>query len=221
MHFAKNISSFIVGALLATSAVGELTRVPRGASGASAARGEANAVRGLSSIEQLQKRADACTDAIKRRRSLKVRASKTVGVDDSASGKGSDILSTNSLASCYGVAITGSYEGDNDGDDRWLSHALEAERDPAEKIFDGVESARDNGLKNLYALLVYPDPSSFTNEDDFDDEARKDVQAEHDWYVEWIADATGVKPEEKGHSWKEPWGIKINSNKGVSSGRFV
>lgn len=119
------------------------------------------------------------------------------------------------------MAVTGSYEGDNPGDDRFLLHGVEAEHDKPEEFLDAVEAARKNGLKNIYALLVYPDPASFTDADDWTDQDRKDVQAEHDWYVKWVTDAAGVAPEEKSHSYKEAWGIKINAFKGVQSGRFV
>ncbi|KAJ8132952.1 hypothetical protein O1611_g666 [Lasiodiplodia mahajangana] len=221
MYFTKSISTFVIGALLATSAVGELTKVPRGANVDIAAREQANAIRALTPEERIQKRADDCLSAIKKRRLL-ARDNKNVGVDDWASGKGQDQLTTSGLATCYGVAITGSYEGDNSGDDRFLSHALEGERGPAESLFDAVEEAIKKGLGNIYALLVYPDPTSFTDADGWTDEDRSDIQAEHDWYVMWISDATGgVAPEEKSHSYKESWGIKINSFKGIQSGQFV
>ncbi|KAI1123211.1 hypothetical protein F5Y10DRAFT_286389 [Nemania abortiva] len=221
MYFTKSISTFIVGALLATSAVGELTKVPRGANGNAIAREETNAIRALTPEERIQKRADDCLSAIKKRRLL-ARENKNVDVDAWASGKGQDMLTTTGLATCYGVAITGSYEGDNDGDDRFLSHTLEGERGPAESLFDAVEEAIKNGLGNIYALLVYPDPNSFTDQDGWTDEDRNDIAAERNWYVMWISDATGgVAPEEKSHDYKESWGIKINSFKGIQSGRFV
>ncbi|KAH8163445.1 hypothetical protein CIB48_g4812 [Xylaria polymorpha] len=222
MYFTKNISTFLIGALLATSAVGELTQVPRRVDDALVARaGADNSIREAAYLERVQKRGDDCLQAIKKRRLL-ARENKDIGTGEWNSGKGQDALTTVGLATCYGVAITGSYEGGTTGDDRFLSHALEGERDPAEKMFDAVEAARNNGLGNLYALLVYPEASSFTNDDDWTDEDRKDVQDEHDWYVEWITDATGgVAPEEKGHNYKESWGIKVNSFKGIQSGRFV
>ncbi|KAJ8121380.1 hypothetical protein ONZ43_g2150 [Nemania bipapillata] len=221
MHFTKGISTFIVSVLLATSAVGELIQVPRAANADIVAREAANVIRSATPEERVQKRADACLSAIKKRRVL-ARANKDVDVDDWASGRNQDTLTTTGLATCYGVAITGSYGGGKTGDDRFLSHTLEGERDPASTMFDTVEAARANGLGNLYALLVYPDPSSFTNDDGWTDEDRSDVQAEYDWYVTWITDATGgVAPEEKSHDYKESWGIKINSYKGIQSGRFV
>ncbi|KAI0481408.1 hypothetical protein F4859DRAFT_512553 [Xylaria cf. heliscus] len=222
MYFTKKISTLLVGALLATSAVGELVQVPRHVDNGMVARAEAdNAIREAADLEALRKRGDACLSAIKKRRLLG-RANKNVNVDDWESGKGQDTLTTTGLATCYGVAITGSYEGDNSGDDRFLAHGLEAEHDTPSAMFDAVEEARNKGLKNLYALLVFPDSASFKDEDDWTDEDRKDVKTEHDWYVEWITDATGgVAPEEKGHDYKESWGIKINAFKGVQSGRFV
>ncbi|TGJ81607.1 hypothetical protein E0Z10_g7151 [Xylaria hypoxylon] len=221
MYFTKSISAFIVGALMATSAVGELTQVPRRADGGMLAREEAKPIRSLTREEKMQKRADDCLSAIQNKR-LRARADKNINVDAWDHGKDQDTLTTTGLATCYGVAITGSYEGDNSGDDRFLSHTLEGERGPAEALFDAVEAARGNGLGNIYALLVYPDPSSFTDENGWTDEDRTDIQAEHDWYVMWIADATGgVAPEEKSHSYMESWGIKVNSFKGIQSGRFV
>ncbi|KAI1752883.1 hypothetical protein F4782DRAFT_546186 [Xylaria castorea] len=213
MYFTKNITTLLLGALLATSAVGELTQVPRHA-------GVDTSIHETTYPERVQKRGDDCLKAIRRRRLL-ARTSKTVDVDAWDHGKDQDTLTTTGLATCYGVAITGSYDGGKTGDDRWLSHGLEGEHDPASEMFDAVEEARKNGLKNLYALLVYPAASSFTNEDDWTDEDREDVQTEHDWYVQWITDATGVAPEEKGHDYKESWGIKINSFKGIQSGKFV
>ncbi|GAW19202.1 hypothetical protein ANO14919_086860 [Xylariales sp. No.14919] len=221
MYFTKSFCTFIVSALMATSAVGELTQVPRRAAAGVVTREEANAIRSMTREQKMQKRADDCLSAIENQK-LRAREDKTIGIDDWNSGKGQDTLKTTGLATCYGVVITGSYEGDNDGDDRYMSHALEAERGPAEELFDAVEGARDNGLGNLWALLVFPDPKSFTDDDGWTDDDRKDIQAEHDWYIEWITDATGgVAPEEKSHDYKESWGIKVNSGKGVQSGRFV
>ncbi|KAI8952812.1 hypothetical protein F4801DRAFT_599276 [Xylaria longipes] len=219
MYFTKNISTFLVSALLATSAVGELTQVRRADDGG-VARAEAdNAIR-EATYQEVRKRGDDCLSAIKRRRALSARASKFVDVNAWAHGRGTDTLTTNGLATCYGVAITGNYDGGHSGYDRWLVHALEAERDPAEKMFDEVEAARNHGLNNLYALLVYPEPSSFGH--GFTDEDREDIKAEHDWYVEWITDATGgVAPEEKGHHYEESWGMKIGSGKAVQAGNFV
>ncbi|KAI1195949.1 hypothetical protein F5X97DRAFT_345223 [Nemania serpens] len=223
MYFTRKISTLIVGALLATSAVGELIQVPQGTSSDVVARVEVGAIRDLTSEEKIKKRADSCLSAIRQRRLLR-RAPKNIniGIADWNSGQGQDTLKTTGLATCYGVAITGSYTSGGRGADRFLCHALEAERDPAEEMFDAVETARSNGLGGLYALLVYPDSASFTDGDGWTDEDRNDIQAEHDWYIEWITDATGgVAPEEKGHDYRESWGISISSNKGIQSGQFV
>ncbi|KAF2962786.1 hypothetical protein GQX73_g10781 [Xylaria multiplex] len=212
MYFTKTISTFLVGALAATSALGELTPVPRRTDGGMFAREGAKAVRDMTREEKIQKRADDCLAAIQNQK-LRTREDKTIITDDWNFGKDQDTLTTNGLATCYGVVITGSYEGDNSGNDRFMCHGLEGKRDPAESMFDAVEAARENGLGNLYALLVYPDPSSFTEDDGWTDEDRADIQAEHDWYVEWTTDAAGVAPEEKSHNYKESWGMKVNSYK--------
>ncbi|KAI0532906.1 hypothetical protein GGR58DRAFT_506901 [Xylaria digitata] len=214
MYLTKTISTFLVSASAATSALGELTPVPRRADGGMLASGGAKAIHDMTREEKIQKRADDCLAAIQNQK-LRAREDKTVNTDDWKSGKDQDTLTTNGLATCYGVVITGSYQGDNSGDDRFMCHGLEGKRDPAESMFDAVEAARDEGLGNLSRRSG----SNRSNQSPLLRERTSmpflstPTRAEHDWYVEWITDAAGAAPEEKSHNYKESWGIKVNSYK--------
>ncbi|KAI1749478.1 hypothetical protein F4782DRAFT_549740 [Xylaria castorea] len=224
MYFAKSLSTFIVGALLATSALGDTIQLPRRAAVNIVARQEENAIRGLTKIEILRKREDECLSHIKARQ-LFARTAKSVATGEYEVGTGDDSIETVGLATCFGVAVTGHWSDGTSGEfDRTLSHTyadsaktpdvLEAFGD----LLQDVSEVKDQGLVIDRCVMVAADPASYTEDRGW---TQGDIDAYNEEYGNYVAAITqtvGVAPEEKKHDYEEVWRLKINSDKSIECG---
>lgn len=123
-----------------------------------------------------------------------------------------------------GVAIVGTWkDGAGQGKpDRWISHSEEEESDNMEAIVDEAKDAAEEGLGDVHATFVYPDPDSFTDEKGFTDDNRKSIQVEIDYFNEWLEDfPNGITIDRKPHPFDEIWALKVNSDRSVSAGTNV
>ncbi|KAI3325829.1 hypothetical protein HD806DRAFT_533492 [Xylariaceae sp. AK1471] len=224
MYFAKSLSTFVVGALLATSALGDTLQVPRRAAAKIVAREEANAIRSVSTEEALRKRADECLSHIKARR-LQARAAKSVATGEYDVGTDSDTIETAGLATCFGVAVTGHWSEGTSGEfDRTLSHTyadsaktpdvLEAFKD----LLDDVAEVKKQGLVIDRVVMVAGDPASYTTARGWTDEDIQTYAEEYGNYVAAITHYIGAGPDEKKHDYMEVWRLKINSDKSIECG---
>ncbi|KAI0456404.1 hypothetical protein F5B21DRAFT_467637 [Xylaria acuta] len=225
MYFAKSLSTFVVGALLATSALGDTIQLPRRAAANVVAREEANAIRGMTKAEILRKREDECLSHIRARRQLYARTAKSVATGEYDVGTGDDSIETGGLATCFGVAVTGHYSDGTSGEfDRTLSHTyadsaktpevLEAFRD----LLQDVSEVKEEGLQIDRCVMVAADPASYTEDRGW---TKEDIEAYNEEYGNYVAAITqfvGVAPEEKKHDYEEVWKLKINSDKSIECG---
>ncbi|KAI0188330.1 hypothetical protein EV127DRAFT_498015 [Xylaria flabelliformis] len=225
MYFTKSLSSFVVGALLATSALGNTIQLPRRAASEVVAREEANTIQGLTKDEILQKRADECLSHIKARRELYARTGKTVATGEYDVGTGDDSIATAGLATCFGVAVTGHWSEGTSGEfDRTLSHTyadsaktpevLEAFGD----LLQDVSEVKEQGLVIDRCVMVAADPASYTEDRGWTKEDIEAYNTEYGNYVAAITQTVGVAPEEKKHDYEEVWRLKINSDKSIDCG---
>ncbi|KAI1119934.1 hypothetical protein F5Y10DRAFT_283680 [Nemania abortiva] len=203
MYFAKSISTFLVGALLATSALGDL-QAPR--------RAAEDIVKREQKLERARKRQASCMEASKRAL-LDTRDNILVPPENWASGSGRDELVTVALATCYGIAVVGN---GGTGDDRFMSHSLSREETPTVSLLNAVVAAKNNGLSQIRAVFVYPDPNSFDTE-----EEREDVQEEIEAYMTALDQVVGTGYTKVPHNHMDYYGIKIASNKRITYGSDV
>ncbi|KAI0096632.1 hypothetical protein GGR51DRAFT_568304 [Nemania sp. FL0031] len=205
MYFTKSVSAFLVGALLATSALGDL-QVPRRAAEDIVAREQ--------KLERARKRASDCSnESAKKRALLSARDNKLVDSDSWDAGSGQDELLTVGLATCYGVAVVGN---GGIGEDRFLSHSYsEDDSPPALEMLQAVIEAKNDGLSQLRSVLIYPDPNSYDNDRD-----KQEVQDEINNYIGALNHIGGSVTAES-HDWRDPWGLKISSNKRITYGSDV
>ncbi|RYC59632.1 hypothetical protein CHU98_g6574 [Xylaria longipes] len=225
MYFAKSLSTFVVGALLATSTLGDTIQLPRRAAANVAAREEFNAIRGMTKEEKMRKRADECLDHIKTRRQVYARAAKSIGIGEYDVGTGDDSIETSGLASCFGVAVTGHWSDGTSGEfDRTMSHTyadsaetpdvIEAFKD----LLQDVAEVKQQGLMIDRCVMVAADPASYTEDKGWTKEEIDAYNEEYGNYVNAITQVVGVAPEEKKHDYAEAWTLKINSDKSINCG---
>ncbi|KAF5139343.1 hypothetical protein E5D57_003138 [Metarhizium anisopliae] len=92
-------------------------------------------------------------------------------------GKGNDSKETDGLATCIRVAVAGDYgDPEASGDDRFLAHVDDLEDPVLEGFIPLVRTAIENGLHNLRAIMVVPQPGTDADNPDGtnDDQLRQD-----------------------------------------------
>ncbi|KAH0598242.1 hypothetical protein MHUMG1_03537 [Metarhizium humberi] len=76
-------------------------------------------------------------------------------------GKGNDSKETDALATCIRVAIAGDYDDpEASGNDRFLAHVDDLEDPVLGGFIPMVRTAIENGLHNLRAIMVVPQPGT-------------------------------------------------------------
>ncbi|KAI1263987.1 hypothetical protein F5Y18DRAFT_418020 [Xylariaceae sp. FL1019] len=223
MRFGTSLSSVFVGALFATSALGEALQVPRRAAENLVAREDAaNAIRSMTTEEKIRKRADECLDHISARRRLKARVYKPVNIGEYDVGTGDDEIETTGLASCFGVAITGTWaEGTSGEFDRGLSHTYpdSATSPGVEESFiylmEEFQEVIGQGLHIDRVVMVAADPAAYTEDRGWTEEDIEAYKTEYAGYVAAITQYIGTSPEEKKHDYTDVWKLKINSDKRI------
>ncbi|KAI8630373.1 hypothetical protein F5Y19DRAFT_484242 [Xylariaceae sp. FL1651] len=224
MYFAKNLSTFVVGALLAASTLGGSLQVPRRAAANVVAR-EAHAIQGMTTEEAVRKRADECLSHIHARRKLRARTAKTVSIGEYDVGTGDDTIETAGLATCFGVAVTGHWSEGTSGEfDRALSHTYADSAQtpdvlvPLRDMLEEVAEVKNQGLVIDRVVMVAGDPSSYTEDRGWTPEDIEEYETEYGNYIAAIVHYTGAAPEEKKHDYMESWRLKINSDKSIECG---
>ncbi|KAI0412978.1 hypothetical protein F5X98DRAFT_303594 [Xylaria grammica] len=225
MYFTQGLSNAIVGALLATTALGDSIQVPRRAAADVVAREEARAVGGMTTEAKMRKRADACINSISEKRRLAAREAKTVEIGEDMYGTGDDTIDTAGLATCFGVAFAGTWAEGKSGDfDRAMSHTYaDAALDPDAPLafidlVDNVQEAIQAGLGVNRIVMVAADPASYTLEDGWSQEEIDMYADEYQAYLDAIAQAWTLSPEEKKHHYNEVWRLSIKSDKTIECG---
>ena len=97
----------------------------------------------------MRKRADQCLSDMKKKRELAARTDKPIGIGQDAYGKDSDTINTAGLATCFGIAVTGTWSEGTSGDfDRAMSHTY------AYKLEDGWTQEEIDMYVQEYAAYV-------------------------------------------------------------------
>lgn len=151
------------------------------------------------------------------------------------SGSSSDVLKTDSLATCIRIAIVGDYPADArappGSPDRFLAHVVEAQGRPAElaELVAKVKVAVAAGLTNLRATVVLCAPQSLgldvsgevtpeveakiklmvSEQEDQNDKVMGDVES--------LVDVDHV--DEVQHNCQEEWKLEITGTKQVQYGK--
>lgn len=128
-------------------------------------------------------------------------------------GQDEDVLKTDGLATCMGVAIAGDCPEEGEiCEDRWLAHATAVDLSPLEELVVQAQEAEKNGLVNIRYEAVFMDPAQ--EEDDYV-EAAEEVNAEAiEILSELLSDVEPVL-----HAATEFWELVINSDKSFSAGQ--
>ncbi|CAJ2504711.1 Uu.00g121050.m01.CDS01 [Anthostomella pinea] len=201
MRFMKNLTSLVVGGLLATSALGELSQVPRRAALDVVSRQDASQL--AAKRAAIRKRDDDCVKALEKR-GMKVlrRDPDDIDMDDEDSA---------------GAAITGSYDADDKGDDKFVGHISAGDDNGVmDKISDKVNKAKGKGLKNLKGTVIIPDPNSLTDAKKWSQQDRDDQNSDDQSIVNAMNTLTGSQPDVKSHDYTEAKGIEVDGQGGVS-----
>ncbi|KAI1361308.1 hypothetical protein F5Y08DRAFT_23455 [Xylaria arbuscula] len=219
MYFAKSLSSFVVSALLATTALGSAIPVPRQPAVDIAARDEIKAARDESIADMIRKRADQCLSEMKRRRTA-----MDVSIGQVKFGINDDTIDTVGLATCFGIAVVGTWADGTSGEfDRAMSHTYADYADDNtvieafQELVQTVVTAKDGGLSIERVVMVAPDPASY-NDGQWSQEEIDQYNEEYAAYVGTITQNFGVAPEEKTHDYKESWRLSIKSDKTIECG---
>ncbi|KJK74380.1 hypothetical protein H634G_10287 [Metarhizium anisopliae BRIP 53293] len=131
-------------------------------------------------------------------------------------GKGNDSKRTDGLATCIRVAVAGDYDySEASGDDRFLAHVDDLE-DPVLGGFIGrVRAAIENGLHNLRAIMVAPQPGTDADNPD----GTNDYQLRQDEIFDLIGtvvDHNNIQIES--HDNDQSWYLTIHGNKDFDFG---
>ncbi|KAI0528201.1 hypothetical protein F5B22DRAFT_653255 [Xylaria bambusicola] len=224
MYFTRSLSSIAVSSLLATTALGSTIQLPRQAAANVVAREEAN-VRREAMPEGIRRRASQCLSDMKKKRELVARTAYNIGIGEAAFGKNDDTIDTAGLASCFGVAVVGTWMAGTDGDfDRAMSHtyADSAEDETVLEAFatlvGNVHTAIQGGLSIDRTVMVATDPAAYKLEDGWTQAEIDMYNKEYADYVGTLTQLTGRAPEEKKHHYDEAWRLSIKSDKAIECG---
>lgn len=189
-----------------------------------AAHEQIKAVRDETVANRMRKRADQCLSDIKKKRELAARTDKPIGIGQDAYGKDSDTINTAGLATCFGIAVTGTWSEGTSGDfDRAMSHTYaDAAKNPEvieafERLVTAVSQAKQGGLNIDRVVMVATDPDAYKLEDGWTQEEIDMYVQEYAAYVEAITGLIGA-PEEKKHHYDEVWQLSIKSDKTIECG---
>ncbi|KAK9437308.1 hypothetical protein VB005_08294 [Metarhizium brunneum] len=132
-------------------------------------------------------------------------------------GKGNDSKETDGLATCIRVAVTGDYgDPEASGNDRFLAHVDDLEDPVLEGFIPLVRTAIENGLHNLRAIMVVPQPGTDADDPDGtnDDQLRQDEIFD---LIGTVVDYNNIQIESHGND--ESWRLEIEGNKNFKFGR--